>query len=468
MKQTKKEYNLFSFYDRTGIQAHLEHMASEGWMIEKIGSVFWHYRYIEPQALHFAVTYFPQASAFDPEPSEKQQIFRDFCEHSGWKLTASTAQMEIYYNTAEHLVPIETDASVELRNIHKTAKKTILVSNITFLVLAILQLSMQIISFINNSIYALLHNTTIFLVFCWSIVLVTSIVELSSYFRWHKKAKIAAEENGSFVETHSHKTFQAVLLVILFIGFVFWMLTLGSGSDMTAAVFGIVLFSTLLLLVMGIKTFLKKKKVSAKVNRNITFAASFILSFVLMGLLVFFILNSVINGLFKEREPYKIYEFNGWTFEIYHDELPLRIEDLIETDYEDYSYEKYETESVFLSEIDVSQSAPHYAEDLPEMTYTITKVKVPFLYKLCFDEIYHRYDKWYGDNPSENKDYYVEIDAKPWDAVTAYQMYTIFPNDVPWNLYLICYEDRIIEFDPIGFELTPEQILIVAEKLRNI
>jgi len=469
MKEKKIKYNLFSFYDRSCIQAHLEEMARNGWMLENIGSVFWHYRSIEPQSLHFSVNYFPHASAFDPEPSEKQQIFRDFCEHSGWKLAASSAQLEIYYNEADNPIPIETDASIELNCIHKSAKKTIIMSHSVFLVLAVLQLCMQVITFLNNPLYALSHNATIFAVFCWIIVLVSSIVELTNYYRWYQKAKVAALEHGTFVETHSNKTFQVVLLSTLLIGFIFGLTSLNSGLDIASFFLGIAIFLMLLLLVNGIKAFLKKIKVSARVNRTITILSSFILSFTLMGGLVFIVLKSISHGVFAEREPYKSYEYNGRFFDIYHDRLPLKIEDLLETDYEDYSYEKTENSSIFLSEIEVYQSIPLYDHGLPEMSYTITKIKMPFLYQLCFNEIYHQYDRFYDvSTPEHLKDHYVEIDASTWNANAAYQMIPADPDDIPWNMYLICYDDKLIEFDPIGFELTPNQIEIIVEKLSKL
>ena len=40
----KRENNLYSFYDRSGIQQHLERMASKGWMLEKMGRSIWTYR----------------------------------------------------------------------------------------------------------------------------------------------------------------------------------------------------------------------------------------------------------------------------------------------------------------------------------------------------------------------------------------------------------------------------------------
>ena len=38
MKETKRRMEFFPFYDRTGIAKHLEKMASEGWLLEKIST----------------------------------------------------------------------------------------------------------------------------------------------------------------------------------------------------------------------------------------------------------------------------------------------------------------------------------------------------------------------------------------------------------------------------------------------
>ena len=37
MLRKKREYILYSFYDRTGMESHLEQMAARGWMVEKMG-----------------------------------------------------------------------------------------------------------------------------------------------------------------------------------------------------------------------------------------------------------------------------------------------------------------------------------------------------------------------------------------------------------------------------------------------
>ena len=56
MRQTKRRMETLSFYDRTGVERHLEKMAAKGWMIDRVNGFGWHYRRIEPQTLRFAVT----------------------------------------------------------------------------------------------------------------------------------------------------------------------------------------------------------------------------------------------------------------------------------------------------------------------------------------------------------------------------------------------------------------------------
>ena len=57
MKETKRRMERLSFYDHTGIAAHLEKMAAKGWMLDKIGAYLWRYRRTEPKQLAFAVSY---------------------------------------------------------------------------------------------------------------------------------------------------------------------------------------------------------------------------------------------------------------------------------------------------------------------------------------------------------------------------------------------------------------------------
>ena len=88
MKKTKRQLTMYTFMDFPAMERHLEKMAAKGWMIDKADSAVWRYRRAEPKKVHFAVTFFPKASAYDPGPSEEQRTMWDFAEQSGWKLAA--------------------------------------------------------------------------------------------------------------------------------------------------------------------------------------------------------------------------------------------------------------------------------------------------------------------------------------------------------------------------------------------
>ena len=55
MAEYKRRIELFSLYDHTNIEKHLEKMAAKGWMIDTIGSTLWRYKKTEPQKLKFSV-----------------------------------------------------------------------------------------------------------------------------------------------------------------------------------------------------------------------------------------------------------------------------------------------------------------------------------------------------------------------------------------------------------------------------
>ena len=82
MKDTKRRLEPVSMYDHTGIEKRLKRMAEKGWMLEKIGRGIWKFKSIEPSSLHFAVTYFPKASEYDPEPSEEQVLFYEMYDYN--------------------------------------------------------------------------------------------------------------------------------------------------------------------------------------------------------------------------------------------------------------------------------------------------------------------------------------------------------------------------------------------------
>ena len=123
MSNVKRCFANFSPFDQSTIETKLEEMAARGWMIQKLGNLFWTYERIEPQKLHFAVTYFPDASEFDPKPSEGQLTREEFCAQDGWQLAVRWGAMQIFYTSQENPVPIDTDVVTQVETICRTMKK---------------------------------------------------------------------------------------------------------------------------------------------------------------------------------------------------------------------------------------------------------------------------------------------------------------------------------------------------------
>ncbi|MBE5893710.1 MAG: DUF2812 domain-containing protein [Lachnospiraceae bacterium] len=459
MREKKRCIAQFTFYDRTGIQAYLEKMAAKGWMLEKVNNFYWQFRRIEPKEMHFAVTYFPKASEFDPEPGEDQKYFYAFCEQAGWKFIAQTAQLQIFYNEAENPVPIETDACVELENINRSAKGNFLIAQSVLALCALLQLGLVVADFNRDPLYVLGSNAKLFGLICWTAVLIMCMTEVVGYFLWYRKAKKAAETDGSFVKTWGSRKFQLGMLTVVLAVFVLHLFSMREKIYIFATAIGFCWVALLMVSVNLIKYGMKRLKCDKTVTKAVTFASSFILSFGLMGIMTVVIFRAVDTGWF-EKEPVTTYEYNGHQFKIYHDELPLTVEDMMDAESDRYSYEMRVEDSWLLTHYEAYQNVRMNAE-LPEMRYDIFIPKLPGLYDFCLENIM---EDFLEEDPSGEFGYcFMDSDASLWGAEKVYQ-YQMDRREM--DRYLVCYEDYIVR---ITFYWTPEeeQLRTAGEKFTD-
>ena len=463
MKETKRRLMTFTFYDRSGIERDLEEQAAQGWMLEKTSAAGWIYRRIEPAKIHFAVVYFPAASAFDPYPSENQQRFQEFCEHTGWELIASNIQLQIFCNRNENPVPIETDPVIELEHIHASVKKTVLPGFATNLVLAFMQIGLAFQRFSQDAIGELANFPSLLSLLFWIMVIFTHAAQILLYYRWYHKAKAAAQ-NGYFLETRSTDRFQITMMISTALAVVFMLMSFGGGSMLLVAllmVTGIVGFS---LLLVRLTNYLKKKNVSAKINKIITYATAVPVSMIICSVVIWLMVSIQLDNS-DRRDGMQPYEYNGHTYYVYQDSIPLRIEDLIETDYNGYSYEIISDESSpLLRRYEARQKTRYDALSEPEMHYHIIELKVPFLYNWVLDLMKDEFDHSYGfPEDTSNWEEHRSIDPTPWGAREVYQL--VLGGEEHYR-YLLCYEKYIIEID-FDWEPTAEQMAIVGEKLNG-
>ena len=464
MKDKKRVLSKYSFYDRTHIQQYLEDMASKGWMLEKITSFYWQFKAIEPQTLHFSINYFPPASEFDAEPSEQLLTIRDYCAHAGWEFVTASAQMQIYCNAQENPTPIETDALVEVETIHKAMKKNFLPSQIVLLILGILQMILHVNMFRINPIGYFTNASNFVATFCWLVVIAMCSLEVFGYLRWYKKARHAAEVDGEFIETPSHRHIILSMLGAVIMVFLLWILTLQS-RDMYFVVGVLTAGFVFIFWFTGVvMKWMKRKKVPAKVSRIATVAISFTCGFLLLVGAIFGMIHAINSDWFADDPRHDSYEYQGHSFSVYHDELPLYIEDLMETDYDQYSTYWEGHETFLLGEYEAFQRPRVDALNEPSLRYDVYYIKWGALYDLCLNDLIHQYDDRYEEDvPMEWRDNFRAVDAKAWNANIVYQKYT---GDTPNEQYILCYDDIIVYLTP-GFELTDAQKLIVSEKLNK-
>ncbi len=451
MKQCKREINCYSFYDRSGIEAHLEQMAKKGWLLDKISGLFWTYQAAEPQALRFAVSWYPQASDFDPVPSEGQQTFHEFCAHSGWKLAASVGPMQIFYNDQPDPLPIETDPALELRQIHKQAKK-MMISYGLLLVLAFLMGGSWVYSLLHEPISLLSSASSLFSGFCWLVLGIYEASDLLCYLTWRRRA-LAAAELGQFLPTPSVRRLSQAVLILVGLGMVYWLLaTREPGLRLIAAAM-LICVGLLFVIVNSVKAILKRKGFSARANRIITLTVDFVVAFALIGGVTYSFVRLAASGrisLWEQRE------------------IPLTIEALIGRKEEGYVQEFRPSGTVFVSQ---SECYEHALRGLggdprsPTLRYTIVDVHVSGLYDWCREELLHEYDD-YGvtaDVDEGDAPYYVyhQTDPAPWGAREAYQLWSY---GQPRDRYLLCWDERLVKLD-LDWAPTAEQQRIAGEAL---
>lgn len=483
MGETKRRILQFAFYDKTGIQTYLENQAVQGWMLQKI-SYGWVFRRITPKKLHFFVTYFPGKSVFDADGSEEQKRFWEFCEHAGWKLAATNEQMQIFYNEAEEPVPIETDAVVEVEKIRRSAGKSFLLPYGMLLLLFLLQIGMRIERMHYNPLGIVEDDVELLILFSWCLLGVYVFREIAGYFFWYRKAVRMAEAEGVFAPTKSAgKVWRMIPNAAIFC-VVAGVVLLG-GNGISHAFFVMLLMLTVsMVFIVGISRWMRRIGVRAVFNR---------LAVIVLTILVFLVMTQqlfmmLIRGeLIPGKEAAETYEYNGWTYEVYHDSLPLTLEDLFRVDSGAfdawYSCELTKKESVFLVRSEAMQDPRADAQDRPEdaeiqriladlrglgedaeelpvLLYTVTEVKAPFLYDWCLKKIMD------ASRETRNVDGEIRmaemrrIEAEPWGADAAYRLYV---NEEGKRGYVVCYGDVILELST-SWELTKEQMSIVGEK----
>lgn len=434
MRDVKRRIENYSFYDRSGIAAHLEAMAAKGWQLEHMTNLIWTYRRSAPQRLRYAVTYYPGGSAYDPEPNPALAEFYELCEHEGWERVAGFAEMNIFVNRRENPTPLETDPAVELETIHKSAKRRLLTPYWILFAICVVFAFLGLGNLFVDPVYALSGLYSVPAGLCFAFCAAALAVELVGYYRWRSRAREAAER-GERVKTSSPMRLTRALmaaacavLALAVFGALF------SGDEMWLASILVVLVVWLIANVVmrvSVDKF-KRSGMSKSFNAGVSVLIVFVLCFALYSLGGEFIYDSAVAH--NDDNRYVNYS--------------LSLEDLTGEPTPGYIRSQSRRESVILAQSSLDEFYSEHApepggEDVGRLEYTTTFVKLSALYGFC---------ESFTSRGGE------AVDPAPWGALRAYSM--------GGNAYTLCYPGRVVEIS-LPFSPTAEQMAIVYERLGN-
>lgn len=319
-----------------------------------------------------------------------------------------------------------------------------------FLLLGVIlfQLGMQVTSLWRDPVDFLSSSFSLGMLPFWLLLLASQLYEIGSYYRWLHQARQAAED-GVFLSLRRRKI--TWLLLALAVLVMLWV-NLGSAfQTQSLAIWGGCYFFIILLVTLA-RDAMKRKGVARWINRAVSIGLSVLLTFGLLSGATALLLQ---RGAGRPKPP-ETYEFQGHTFSIWHDPLPLGVEDLVPVEGVRYSTRAETEETSLLARRKYSQDTLlGESPDAPELAYNIVEVKAAFLYNLCRDSMVK-------EDPIFEREWRT-TDAAPWGAEAAFQMYR---HGEPSDWYLLCYPDRLAEVRPQGLDLTPEVMAAMGKRLK--
>ena len=265
----------------------------------------------------------------------------------------------------------------------------------------------------------------------WCVLLVYFGADLFTYFRWMRKAKQAAGQGGFLPSPGCHKILLAGLCLVG-LGLLFYLLSLVHQPFILLIFFILILYMAFLCLaVNGIKKFLKNKKVSARLNLVLTLTADLLLALGMMIGLTFGPIRLAGSGALSLSQP----------------KAPLSLTQLTSLEESEVRQSSYLEGSLLASRGEYYQSPPleEMARGLPSLDYTLLRREGTEL----------------PPDFSEDTAEYRPIDAGPWGARQAYQL---FWNGQPKDQYLLYWQGTLAQLEYDG-QLGPEEKALIGQAL---
>jgi len=465
MKEIKLQLTALSFFDQQAIERRLTDMAQSGWMIEKMGNFFWTYRRAPAKKLHFAVTYFPDASEFDPGPTEGELTKADYCAEDGWKLVLRWGVLQVFCNEQESPVPIETDPGVRVKNIFRAMKKSVLLTHLILSLYLVYFLVFQVSRLVDDPVGYLSDPFYLYSLPLYLALLLAGASELILCLVWYRKARRAAE-NGVFLPIRSRPVLSFVL--IAFSGLCLMLSYTGKSSVNPSILFALGWIGVLLLISavgIAVRERLKRSGTPRRINRLLSMSSVLLLTLLCSGLFLAAVFSGSVSFR-SAKDAVGSYNHYGMERPYYNDALPLEIEDLRGADDTLWNKEADHQQTLLCAHSQYKQQALPLAGNDPgtadDLAYALTQVRLPFLYEPIKKALLNtRQDEVFDDFVFIN--HYEAVDPSLWLAEEVYQLHW---SDSVLETYLVCWEEGFAEIT-FYWQPSEEEISRAAQMLKS-
>ncbi len=459
----KFQFNWYQANDAAAMERKLEKMAEKGWLLDEMTNWGFRYRRGEPGTVHYAVTYFPQASVYDAGPTEEQQTYADYCAAAGWEFVSNWGPLQIFRSTRVNPVPIETDESEKLQAIHKSMLKTWVLSYGMLLAVWIMNLILRFSSIKRNPLGFFSSNRDMLFIGFLLFFVAYMAFFLVDYFIWYFRSKREVERGEACLQPHTKIRFwlSMVLLGMCVLVFASWFGDASSTGSKWILAYSLGGMTVIALLCQGALTWMKRRGYDRKTARNTHIGLAVVLAVLYTAGIVPFVTR--LNDAEKLREPdVEIYvDSRGHEWEIHHDELPVTLEDLgyTVTEKDHCTYVKEERRSPLMTQTTYEQRDCGEQGDLPYLRYWVAETEWDWLREYCLESLMRK--QRISGLGTYTPDYEL-VDDLRWHAERVYT------NDKGSDLsimkvVLVCGEKLI--YIQYGAQVTDQQIATIVEKL---
>lgn len=460
-RDRKRQLSWYQVDDTGAIARHLERMAGKGWLLEKVDNWFFTYRRAQPARVQYTVTFFPDASVFDPGLTQGQETYADYCRAAGWELAAAYGPIQYFRSVRSDPTPIETDEAVKLSAIRRTMRKTSVLSYALLLVLPVVYLPLFSIQ-LRDPMEFFSSTSQLAQLLLMAGIAVFSIGILLDYLVWVLRSRRAVARGGACARPHTRFRLglTAMMLALCAVVLAVFLLDPPLSGIQPALLAFLVLYVGVMLLGRWILRHLKKRGVSRDNTKGIFFVFA-----IAAGLAVGFgtpLLFGALDGagvIHIGREPAETYTRtygNGSqtiTWDIFYDDLPVTLEDLgyAVAPEDRCTYEAEISRSPLAVRAQYTQNALSSDSDLPRLYCQTYDARWSWLLDRCWEQLTAESE---GDSWPMQK-----LDPAPWGAEEAY-------GEVGYDSYFLLYPGRIVTFCLSGGEASPERLDAVARALR--